>query len=330
MIQEAVAEASPEAQANLNEFQARWLDPSELERCHQLQQTLLAVQEQLRGPAPKDELIALDGKEPKHGGGDSVLTAICVPSQYYLGSAIVDTKTNEIPVARELFPDLDLEGRFVSLDALHTQTDTARDLVLEAGADYLLTAKGNQPTVHQNIEKLLPAPKADFPPRQPTPTEFRTLNFEKGLVVSRSIRTQAVSPEQICFPLVAQAARLLRQTEGRQDENITLLTSAQPAKLDAKKWLELNRAAFGGIENGLHQRLDASHNDDRCRIRHPYAMFVAGLFRRISNSLFMEWRSHQPHPEHQTTTDFQAAMGEDHCRAALRLLFAKRPSLKPP
>ena len=96
------------------------------------------------------------------------------------------------------------------------------------------------------------------------------------------------------------------------------------------KWLELNRAGFGGIENGLHQRLDVSHNDDRCRIRHPYAMFVAGLFRRISNSLFMEWRSHQPHPEYLTTTDFQAAMGEDHGKAALRLLFAKRPSLKPP
>jgi hypothetical protein len=130
----------------------------------ELQRVLLRVQEQLRGPAPKDELIALDGKEPNHGGGQSVLTAVCVPSQYYLASAIVDTKTNEIPVARQLFEDLDLKGRFVSLDALHTQTETARDLVLEAGADYLLTAKDNQPTVHQTIEKLLPAPKADFPP----------------------------------------------------------------------------------------------------------------------------------------------------------------------
>jgi predicted transposase YbfD/YdcC len=129
-----------------------------------LQQILLSVQEQLRGPAPKDELIVLDGKEPNHGGGPSVLTANCVPSQYYLGSAMVDTKTNEIPVARQLFKDLDLKGRFVSLDALHTQTETARDLVLEAGADYLLTAKDNQPTVHKNIERLLPAPKADFPP----------------------------------------------------------------------------------------------------------------------------------------------------------------------
>jgi hypothetical protein len=129
-----------------------------------LEQILLSVQEQLRGPAPKDQLIALDGKEPKHGGGQSVLTAICVPSQYYLASAIVDTKTNEIPVAQRLFPHLDLQDRFVSLDALHTQTQTARDIVLEGGGDYLLTAKDNQPTTHQNIEKLLPAPKADFPP----------------------------------------------------------------------------------------------------------------------------------------------------------------------
>ena len=129
-----------------------------------LEQILLAVQEQLRGPTPKDELISLDGKEPKHGAGQGVLTAVCVPSQYYLASGIVETKTNEIPVARQLFEVLDLKGRLVSLDALHTQSETARAVVLEAGADYLLTAKDNQPTVHQNIEKLLPAPKADFPP----------------------------------------------------------------------------------------------------------------------------------------------------------------------
>ena len=81
---------------------------------------------------------------------------------------------------------------------------------------------------------------------------------------------------------------MLRQSQGRKDENICLVTSAPPQRLDAQKWLELNRAGFGGIENGLHQRLDVSHNDDRCRIRHPYAMRVAGLFRRNSNLLFME------------------------------------------
>ena len=142
--------------------------------------------------------------------------------------------------------------------------------------------------------------------------------------------TQPLCAEQLCFPLVRQAARLLRQTQGRQEEHLTLLTSASPDKLDAQKWLELNRAGFGGIENGLHQRLDVSHNDDRCRIRSAPAMFVAGLFRRISNSLLMEWRSHQPHPEYLTTTDFQSAMAENHGRLAPRLVLNKHPCLKPP
>jgi predicted transposase YbfD/YdcC len=110
-------------------------------------------------------LVVIDGKQPKHGGGQIVLSAVTVPSQFFLGSAIVEKdKTNEIPVARELFGKLDLEGRMVSLDALHTQTQTARELVMDHGADYLLTVKDNQPTIHQEIEKLIPAPEADFPP----------------------------------------------------------------------------------------------------------------------------------------------------------------------
>jgi hypothetical protein len=128
-------------------------------------ETIRAIQSQIRGPAPKEELVVLDGKEPRHGGGQQVLSAISVPSQYYLGSVIVETsKTNEIPAARELSGQLDLEDRFVSLDALHTQDDTARTVVLEGGGDYLLTAKGNQPTVHKTIRKLVSAPEADFPP----------------------------------------------------------------------------------------------------------------------------------------------------------------------
>lgn len=128
-------------------------------------ETILAIQEQVRGKAPKEDLIVLDGKQPNHGGGQAVLSAVTVPSQFYLGSAIVEKdKTNEIPVARQLFKRLDLQGALVSLDALHTQDDTARDLVMEHGADYLLTVKDNQRSVHQNIQQLVAAPEADFPP----------------------------------------------------------------------------------------------------------------------------------------------------------------------
>jgi len=131
-----------------------------------LNQILLEIQAQVRGQAPPGELIAVDGKEPRHGPGDSLLTAVSVPSQFYLGSALVDTKTNEIPVARQLFGDLDLTQRRVALDALHTQDQTARELVMEHGAHYLLTVNNNQPTLRKNIEKIVPAPPTGFSPSE--------------------------------------------------------------------------------------------------------------------------------------------------------------------
>ncbi|MBM3882304.1 MAG: hypothetical protein FJ387_21715 [Verrucomicrobia bacterium] len=65
---------------------------------------------------------------------------------------------------RHYLGSLKPEGRLVSLDAMHTQDETARELVIEYGADYLLTVKDNQATVHRNIEQLISAPEADFPP----------------------------------------------------------------------------------------------------------------------------------------------------------------------
>ncbi len=135
-----------------------------------LEQTILQIQRQIRGQADPSELINIDGKEPKHGSGDAVLTAVTSQSQFYLGSALVPTeKTNEIPVARTLLEKLDLDGRIVSLDALHTQDKTARALVLEHGADYLLTVKDNQLTIHRTLEKLIDEPPELFSPQQPPP-----------------------------------------------------------------------------------------------------------------------------------------------------------------
>jgi len=120
---------------------------------------------------------------------------------------------------------------------------------------------------------------------------------------------------------------LLRQTQGRTDEEVALITSAPPKKLNAQTWLSLDRQGWG-IENGLHQRLDVSYNDDRCRVQSDKGMLILGMYRRIANSLFMEWRQRQRRPEHVTTTDFQTLMAEEHRVKALRLVLARHPSLK--
>jgi hypothetical protein len=70
-------------------------------------------------------------------------------------------KENEIPAARRLLARIPITGRLVSLDAMHTQHQTAGQIVLEAGADYLLTLKDNQQTLTETAQTLIPS--AFFP-----------------------------------------------------------------------------------------------------------------------------------------------------------------------
>ncbi|MCI0354757.1 MAG: hypothetical protein L0099_06945 [Acidobacteria bacterium] len=141
------------------------------------------------------------------------------------------------------------------------------------------------------------------------------------------ISTAEVHAEEVGFPMARQGARLLRQTSGRQAEEVALITSLPPERLNALQWLKLNRAGWG-IESGLHQRLDVSYQDDRCRVQSDNGIWIFGMFRRLANSLFMEWRSAQRRPDHVTTTDFQTMLTQENRRRALRFLTTRNPSLK--
>jgi len=135
-----------------------------------LQTALLAWQEQVLGPV-QDKIFAIDGKELRHSQGGELVSLVGTESGRWLGSAQTPNKTNEIPVARSLLQQasqhVDLTNSLVVLDALHTNQETARQIVQETGADYLLTVKTNQPGLHQVIQKRLEA--GAFPPSGPNP-----------------------------------------------------------------------------------------------------------------------------------------------------------------
>lgn len=140
------------------------------------------------------------------------------------------------------------------------------------------------------------------------------------------MRSQAATPESVDFPCVEQIALLRRHLRHHRPEVVALVTSLPPKELSAAQWLKDNRAAWG-VES-MHQRLDASHLDDQCRIRQPQSMLVVGMFRRFSNSLCMHWRSKQNKSQYKTTTDFFTAMNAEHHRYAIRCLHARNPSFK--
>lgn len=120
------------------------------------------------GPADRQELVAMDGKTLNHSGVHLV-SAITIPSLRCLGVVPVASKTNEITALRELVNPLDLEGRLVGMDALHTQDETVQKLLYEKGADYTVILKDNQPTLLATAQNLLPQdtpPSGGHPRRQ--------------------------------------------------------------------------------------------------------------------------------------------------------------------
>jgi len=127
----------------------------------QVEAVLLRWQDQRLGPV-QDTLIAIDGKELRHARGLQLVSAFGGQTGRWLGTVRVSDKSNEIPAAQRLVDRLELDGKSVVLDALHTQDRTAQKLVFERGAHYVMSVKANPKTLCQTLEKKLQAQR--FPP----------------------------------------------------------------------------------------------------------------------------------------------------------------------
>jgi hypothetical protein len=110
---------------------------------------------------------------------------------------------------------------------MHTQADTAQ-VILGRGADYVMTVKGNMPTLYRQLKKL---PWAAVP-------AVSAVSTDHGRRARRTIKT-ALAPAWIEFAGAAQVAQLRRTVtrNGKKTiEVVYLITSdrdADPATLAA-------------------------------------------------------------------------------------------------
>lgn len=117
-----------------------------------VEQVLLLWQEQVLGPA-QHQLVLVDGKEIRHA--DVKLVNAVTETGRWLGASLIPLETNEIPLARQQLAKLDVVGKIVIADAIHTQNETARQILFDGGGDYLLTVKANQKELVATLETLL-------------------------------------------------------------------------------------------------------------------------------------------------------------------------------
>ena len=219
--------------------------------------------------------VAMDGKDLRgasaqtENGRRMMVAALEHGTGLVLGQKEIDDKTNEIPDVRDLSSGLDLAGRTVTVDAMHAQHDTARCLLDNCNADYVVTAiKDNQPTM---LDDLRAIEWSDAPWHE-------TLDKAHGRIERR--RCAAVDLSATAWDGYAdlygrrQAMRIEREREivkhGTRSIEVTYcLTSLGAERAEPEQLLALVRNHWH-IENRLHYVRDFTYDEDRCRayVRH--------------------------------------------------------------
>ena len=224
-------------------------------------------------------VIAVDGKtvrgaKGKDGKAPHLVAALAHGIGAVLGQVAVDDKSNEIPAVRELLKAFaDLAGAVLTIDAMHTQHDTAQ-LILSRGADYVMTVKANMPTLFKQLKKL---PWARIP-------AVSSVSTDHGRRARRTIKV-VLAPAWIGFEGAAQVAQLRRTVtkKGKKTvEVVYLITSdrsAGPETLAA--WVR----GHWHIENKLHWVRDVTYQEDKSLVRTGNAPRVMASLRSLAISI---------------------------------------------
>jgi predicted transposase YbfD/YdcC len=217
-------------------------------------------------PTPRSarQAVAVDGKTLRgsgHHGRSQVhlLAAMDHTTRAVLAQTDVGSKTNEITQFRPLLDGLDLAGRVVTADALHTQREHADWLVAVKHAAYLLIVKANQPSLHHQLSTL---------PWRDIPVVDETRDRGHHRVELRRLHVTTIAG--LDFPHAAQAIRITRRVRpltGRRWRTavvyaITSLTAAQASPARLADWIR----GHWGIE-ALHHIRDTTFAEDASQVR---------------------------------------------------------------
>jgi predicted transposase YbfD/YdcC len=125
----------------------------------QVQQCFLAWVQEV-ATLTDGQVIALDGKtlrrshdRAKGKAAIHMVSAWASANRLVLGQVKVDEKSNEITALPALLQVLALKGCIVTIDAMGCQTEIAKTIMAQE-ADYVLALKGNQGTLHREVQAL--------------------------------------------------------------------------------------------------------------------------------------------------------------------------------
>jgi predicted transposase YbfD/YdcC len=215
------------------------------------------------------KIVAIDGKTSRRSfDGDNkplhLISAFASELGITLGQFKTEEKSNEITAIPELIELLDLVGSVVTIDAMGCQTKIV-EKIIDKQADYLISLKGNQGTLHDDVRLL-------FENKPKALTYYNDEQVDKGhgrIETRRCTVTEDIQWLKEQHPQW-KGLRSIIEIESIRDikGEITIEKRYYIGSLAPKADYILNATRLHwGVENQLHWTLDVSFGDDQSRIR---------------------------------------------------------------
>lgn len=252
----------------------------------QLAQVLIDWTESVRAKLG-GEIVAIDGKSARRSGAGArgtlhLVNAWAVDNGLCLGQEQTSEKSNEITAVPLLLRQLELAGCIVTVDALNTQKDIARE-IKEADAEYVLALKANHPLLHQEVRAFLLDAKARGFAGVPHDSYEEADKGHGRLEIRRHWITSHVGwitprAEWEGLRCVGLVERERHTAAGVSVERAFYLCSIAP---DARLFARAVRGHWG-VENSLHWRLDVIFQEDQSRARTRFAAANLAALRKLA------------------------------------------------
>lgn len=239
------------------------------------------------------EIIPIDGKTLRRSYDSSsnkaaihMVSAWATQNGMALGQIKTDAKSNEITAIPKLLDMLELKGCIVTIDAMGTQKNIAKKII-DKDADYVLALKGNQSSIHKDVELYFNDIPSDFDGAGTSIDTWETIDGDHGRIEIRKY-TLVSDIEWLQGKENWDGLRSIGMVETIRDTGEKLNTEKRyylsSLENDVHKFSDAVRKHWE-VENKLHWVLDVSFREDESRIRKGNAAENMAIIRHLALNL---------------------------------------------
>ena len=283
----------------------------------------------------KPQQIAIDGKalrgsktaESRH---IHAVSAWACESGITLSQTFVSDKSNEITAIPALLDLLNIEGCVISIDAMGTQSKIT-DLIVDKKADYLLSVKGNQKELHEEVKDHFEYALKQLSGKKLDPVNWsldQTIELSRGrdetrqtLVchnldwMQKSIRQKWKNLE--CIIMVYRHT-ILEDGSIRQDASYYMSSLKEVRAPEVQRYIRGHWA----IENNCHWVIDTIFREDANEVTNRNSAKNLSTMRRIALNTLKNAPeiSRKKAPASMTKKQLRAAQDIDYREQCLSIL----------